>query len=176
MAALLPVPDRNTAVGRRDYAPLLTLFNTGARVQGLLDLRPCDLQLEPPRQVLLQGKRRKQRVCPLWEDTAAEIRELLRDSGRAETDAERLFRNRRDEPLTRHGVRDLLRKHAAAACSEAKTLATKRVHPHAMRHRRHVSAAGRSGHRDNQPLAGTCQHRDHQPLSGAGSGGEARHC
>ena len=43
-------------------------------------------------------------------------------------------------------------------------------------HRRHVSAACRSGHRDNQPLPGTCQHRDHQPLSGAGSGGEARRC
>ena len=134
MAALLPAPDRNTAVGRRDYALLLTLFNTGARVQELLDLRPCDLQLEPPRQALLHGKRRKQRVCPLWEDTAAALRDLLRDSRRAETDAERLFRNRRDEPLTRHGVRYLLRKHAAVACSEAKTLATKRVHPHAMRH------------------------------------------
>ena len=64
MAALLPVPDRNITVGRRDYALLLTL-NTGARVQELLDLRPCDLQLEPPRPVLLQGKRRKQPVCPL---------------------------------------------------------------------------------------------------------------
>ena len=96
MAALFPVPDRNTAVGRRNYALLLTL-NTGARAQELLDLRPCGLQLEPPRQVLLQGKRRKQRVCPLWEDTAAAIRELVRDSGRAETDAERLFRNRQDD-------------------------------------------------------------------------------
>ena len=53
MAAPLRVPDRNTAVGHRDYARLLTLFNTGARVQELFDLRPCDLQLEPPRQVLL---------------------------------------------------------------------------------------------------------------------------
>ena len=134
MAALLPAPGRNTSVGRRDYALLLTLFNTGARVQELLDLRPCDLQLEPPHQALLHGKRRKQRICPLWEDTATALRELLHDSGRAETSTERLFRNRRDEPLTRHGVRYLLRKHAAAASSEAKTLATKRVHPHAMRH------------------------------------------
>ena len=52
----------------------------------------------------------------------------------AETDAEQVFRNRRGEPLTRHGVRYLLRKHARAASSVAKTLAAKRVHPHAMRH------------------------------------------
>ena len=170
MAALLPVPDRNITVGRRDYALLLTL-NTGARVQELLDLRPCDL-----RQVLLQGKRRKQRVCPLWDDTAAALgNRCATPVGRRPTRSGWSAIGRA-ESLTRHGVPYLLRKHAAAACSEAKTLATKRVHPHAMRHRRHVSAAGRSGHRDNQPLAGTCQHRDHQPLSGAGSGGEARHC
>ena len=64
MAALLMAPDRNTVDGRRDYVLLLTMFNTGARVQELLDLRPCDLQLEPPRQALLHGKRRKQRICP----------------------------------------------------------------------------------------------------------------
>ena len=47
MAALLPAPDRGTAASRRDYALLLTMFNTGARVQELLDMRACDLQLEP---------------------------------------------------------------------------------------------------------------------------------
>jgi integrase len=41
------------------------LFNTGARVQELLDLRPCDLQLERPLHVRLRGKGRKERVCPL---------------------------------------------------------------------------------------------------------------
>ena len=70
----------------------------------------------------------------MWEDTAAALRELLRDSGGTETDAKRVFGDRRDEPLTRHGVRYLLRKHAAAACSEANTLATKRVHPLAINH------------------------------------------
>lgn len=43
--------------------------NTGARAQELLDMRAGDLQLEPPRQVLLRGKGRKQRICPLWDET-----------------------------------------------------------------------------------------------------------
>ena len=43
----------------RDRALLLTLFNTGARVQELLDIRPSDLQLDRPTSVHLRGKGRK---------------------------------------------------------------------------------------------------------------------
>jgi site-specific recombinase XerD len=45
-----------------------------------------------------------------------------------------LFRNHRGEPLTRFGVRYLLRKYAREAQSTATTLNTKRVHPHVLRH------------------------------------------
>lgn len=69
IAALLDAPDRKTPAGRRDHTLLLTLFNTGARVQELLDLRPVDLQLVRPFQVRLRGKGRKERLCPLWPRT-----------------------------------------------------------------------------------------------------------
>jgi integrase/recombinase XerD len=49
---------------------LFPLFNTGARVQELLDIRAGDLQLAPPASVLLRGKGRKERLCPLWPETA----------------------------------------------------------------------------------------------------------
>jgi len=32
------------------------MFNTGARVQEILNLRVCDLRLDPPEQVRLHGK------------------------------------------------------------------------------------------------------------------------
>jgi len=64
--ALLDAPDKKTPDGRRDHALLLALFNTGARVQEILDVRPCDLQLVRPFQVRLRGKGRKERMCPLW--------------------------------------------------------------------------------------------------------------
>ena len=51
--------DQNTLKGRRDYALLAAMFNTGARVQEILDLRACDLQLSKPFQLLLTGKGRK---------------------------------------------------------------------------------------------------------------------
>jgi len=72
--AILEAPDRTAVDGRRDHALLLVLFNTGARVQELLDLRPRDLQLIPPLQVRLLGKGRRERLCPLLPQTAEVLR------------------------------------------------------------------------------------------------------
>lgn len=132
--ALLEAPDCTTPDGRRDHALLLTLFNTGARVQEVVDLRPCDLQLVRPLQVRLRGKGRKERLCPLWPQTAEALRALLSEREIDFAAAQPLFRNHRGNPMTRFGVRYLLRKHAGRAQSAATTLATKRVHPHALRH------------------------------------------
>jgi integrase/recombinase XerD len=132
--ALLDAPDRTTREGRRHHALLLTLFNTGARVQELLDLRPCDLQLDRPFQLRLRGKGRKERMCPLWPQTVEVLRTLLGEQRVDLSDTEPLFRNRRGQPLSRFGVRYLLRKYANRARSVAKTLYGKRVHPHVFRH------------------------------------------
>lgn len=132
--ALLSVPDRTTALGRRDYALLLLLFNSGARVQELVDIRPCDLQLTGPHQVRLFGKGRKERFCPLWPQTAEALSGLITDT-KVEPDARRpLFRNNRGQPMSRFGVRYVIRKHSAVAAESAPTLARKRVRPHTMRH------------------------------------------
>ena len=132
--ALLEAPDCRTASGRRDRALLLALYNTGARVQEILDLRPCDLQLEPPLQTLLRGKGRKERICPLMPETAAALRALLAERNVPHDDNQPLFRNRHGAPLGRSGVRYILRRHADTASSEAPTLAAKRIHPHVVRH------------------------------------------
>jgi len=132
--ALLRAPDQTTPAGRRDHTLLLLLFNSGARVQELVDIRPCDLQLTRPHQVRLFGKGRKERFCPLWPQTATALNGLMADT-KVDTDAAQpLFRNNRGQPLSRFGVRYVLRKHAHVAAAEAPTLKRKRVHPHTMRH------------------------------------------
>jgi len=68
--ALLAGIDRSTPSGQRDYALFALMFNTGARVQEILDLRVRDLRLEPPCQVRLHGKGNKVRLCPIWPRTA----------------------------------------------------------------------------------------------------------
>ena len=132
--AMLEATDRRTTHGRRDHALLLTLFNTGARVQELLDIRPRDLRLERPSLVRLHGKGRKERLCPLWPQTAEVLRALIEETGLEALASQRLFRNRRGEPLTRFGVCYLVGKYAQLAQSAVPSLARKRIHPHTFRH------------------------------------------
>lgn len=132
--AVLSAVDRSTVDGRRDYALLATMFNTGARVQEILDLRPCDLQLSKPLQVRLVGKGRKERICPLWLQTATLLQSLLPEWGMDLGSTEALFRNHRGEQLTRFGVRYILAKYCDRARPGMPSLAAKRLHPHSMRH------------------------------------------
>ncbi|MBI4294024.1 MAG: tyrosine-type recombinase/integrase [Betaproteobacteria bacterium] len=128
--------DRQSACGVRDYALFALMFNSGARVQEILNLHTQDLRLESPYQVRLHGKGNKVRLCPLWPATVKCLRAHLEQQTRihADSDDTRLFRNRNGEPLTRFGVRYLLRKYVAAGAAKAATLRSKRLHPHSMRH------------------------------------------
>lgn len=133
--ALLGTIDRTSGSGRRDYALFALLFNTGARVQEVLDLRHCDVRLSPPHQVRLSGKGGKVRVCPIWPNTAKLLANLMdeqaaRDEDRANA---RIFVNQRGQPLTRFGVRYLLRKYAKAAGATT-SASDKPPHPHSLRH------------------------------------------
>lgn len=136
MAALLQSIDRRAPGGARDYALFALLFNTGARVQEILNLRVRDVRLEPPCQVRLHGKGNKVRLCPIWPGTAQLLRSLVsRESSNAEDPILAfVFRNQRGGPLTRFGVRYRLQKHLAASAHLAPTVHDKRLHPHSLRH------------------------------------------
>ena len=132
--SILKAIDRTTFRGNRDYALLATMFNTGARVQEIADLRACDLRLTKPFQVRLLGKGKKERYCPLWSQTATVLRSLCRQRSldlRSET---RVFLNHRSEPLTRFGIRHILAKCIDDASKDVPNLRRKRLHPHSMRH------------------------------------------
>jgi site-specific recombinase XerD len=132
-AALLTI-DRTARDGRRDYALLATMFNTGARVQEILDLRPVDVQLVSPAHVRLVGKGRKERLCPLWPQTAQLLRAYISERGLTAAATQPLFVNHRGAPLTRFGVHYLLRKYCHRARTTCPSLAGKRLHPHSLRH------------------------------------------
>jgi len=132
--AVLTTIDRTTAAGRRDYALLAAMFNTGGRVQEIVALRVRDLQLERPPHVRLFGKGQKERLCPLWPQTAEVLRALLAERGSQPLPHEPLFRNHRGARLTRFGVRYILRKYCARARADTPTLGAKRLHPHSVRH------------------------------------------
>jgi len=131
---ILFVIDRSTPKGRRDYALLATMFNTGARVQEILDLRACDLQLTKPFQVQLTGKGRKQRSCPIWPQTAQLLRHLCMELHIDLRSEVRIFMNCRAAPLSRFGVRYILNECLKHAQASTPSLCSKRLHPHSMRH------------------------------------------
>ena len=68
---ILRQPDLLRARGRRDVTLLSVLYDTGARVQELADLRVRDVRLDPPPIVTLTGKGRKRRQVPLMSATAS---------------------------------------------------------------------------------------------------------
>lgn len=114
----------------RDRTLLLFLYNTGARVQEVADLRVEHLELTPPAKVRLHGKGDKWRVCPLWEDTVKHLQRLL-----AERDAALsapVFCARRNRPLTRFGLYKIVRRHAASWDTSGPQ--PRRVTPHLFRH------------------------------------------
>jgi site-specific recombinase XerD len=134
MDALLGQVDRGSRQGRRDYTLLAFLYNSGARVQEALDLRVAALQLERPYQVRLFGKGRKERICPVWPQTAALLRALLGERGVHETPGAPVFVSATGQPLTRYGVRHIVNRWVKAAAPIQPALARKRVHPHTFRH------------------------------------------
>lgn len=129
---ILAQPDRSTPIGLRDHTLLLFLYNTGARVSEALGVRGADLALGTSRQVRLVGKRKKERFCPLWRDTAAAIQRL--SVVRKTQSDDYLFSNREGLPLSRDGVAYILRKYTALAAASTPALRRRRVTPHVMRH------------------------------------------
>src|SRR5258708_36834379 len=68
---------RDGRLALRDRALLLFLYNTGARVQEVADLRVEHLDLGEHPTVRLHGKGDKWRTCPLWRQTAELLASLL---------------------------------------------------------------------------------------------------
>lgn len=130
--AILATLDRRTWQGRRDYALLLTMFNTGARVSELTALRREQIHLSPAPAMHLEGKGRKQRIIPLWPNTAKVLRSWLEEA--APRPDSRAFPNRRRAPLTRFGVTRLLKEAVRTASSKCPSLLSKKVSPHRIRH------------------------------------------
>ncbi len=118
--------------GRRNYALLLTMYNSGARVSEISALRQHQVSLGAKSYVQLHGKGRKERSVPLWPITAQVLKEWFREIG-ASDDAV-AFPNIRGGPLSRFAIHLLLRKAVKDAVPHCVSLKRKRVSPHVIRH------------------------------------------
>ncbi len=126
--------DCRTLFGQRDDALLRMLYNTGMRAQELVDLDVRHVRLSRPFNVLIFGKGRKERVCPLWPETVASVKSYLQTRAVRFTDAVPLFLNTDGNRLTRYGVRYIVSHRISQAAQRCPTLLTRRVTPHTWRH------------------------------------------
>lgn len=120
--------------GIRDMALLLLMHNTGARVQEIVDVKLNDLRLDAASQIKLTGKGKKQRVCPLWEDTIEAVKAYISVRKPKQEDENHLFLNDRGESITRFGIRYIIRKYTDKAVKKQPSLKQKQISPHTFRH------------------------------------------
>lgn len=126
-------PDIHSDQGKRDLAVLALLYDSGARVQEIIDLKLRDIRHNSPSTVKLSGKGNKARIVPLMPDTAKIISEYINFFSLSNPE-QNLFFNKRNEKLSRSGVEFIISKYATMVISEGKTLSAKKITPHVFRH------------------------------------------
>ena len=142
---LLEQPDRHSPQGRRDLTLLSVLYDSGARVQELIDLRVCDIIFGTSAVITLTGKGNKARRVPLMKNTDSLLKSYIQEHkldqiGRNEYP---LFVNSQNHKLTRKGVAYILSKYVERT-REKSAIVPAKVNVHMLRHSKamHLLQAG----------------------------------
>lgn len=140
--AQIDVADR---FGRRDKALLCLIYDSGARVQEICDLRVRDLRLKKPYTVTLTGKGSKTRAVPIMADTVNILLRYLAENrlNTIEKADYPLFCNHQRRKLTRAGVTYILKKYCDCA-RKLNSQIPQKISPHILRHSKamHMLQAG----------------------------------
>ena len=134
ITAILKEIDRSSWTGRRDYFLLSLLYNTGARVQEVCDLKVSSFRVDSPPLVTIHGKGKKVRQVPLWPETKKLLIEYLDEAGLRDRPDAPVFCNLRGDPIGRFGIRYIVDKRVNAAVKQCPKIAKKTVGPHTFRH------------------------------------------
>jgi len=118
----------------RDRALLLMLYNSGGRVQELADLQVEHLELGAQPRVRLHGKGDKWRICPLWEQTAKLLKQLVRDAPPSASPARPVFASQSGRALTRFGIYKIVRRHTGNLRASQAGPERHHISPHVFRH------------------------------------------
>lgn len=133
---ILAEPDLTSRSGRRDLAILALMYDSGCRVQELIDLNPSMVRLETPCTVKLIGKGNKARIVPLLENQTKHLRIYMQENRLLEpySNMYPLFSNSRGEKLTRAGVNYILKKYSERARIKNSSFIPDKLSCHCLRH------------------------------------------
>jgi integrase/recombinase XerD len=142
----LQQPDTTTLKGRRDLTLLSLMYDTGARVQEVIDLTPSMLRLNKPATVKIIGKGNKARLVPMLDAQTEHLKNYLKEHRLNEPFANMypLFFNSRKEKLTRVGVNHIVQKYCKTAREKNKMIIPDKISCHSLRHSKamHLLQAG----------------------------------
>jgi site-specific recombinase XerD len=143
---LLQQPDITTKKGRRDLALLSLMYDTGARVQEVIDLSPSMLRFDKPATVKIIGKGNKARLVPMLNAQVEHLKNYIHENRLNEPFANMypLFFNSRKEKLTRAGINYIVKKYAKMARNVNKIIIPREITCHSLRHSKamHLLQAG----------------------------------
>ncbi len=147
LKCILEQPDTTKKRGRRDLTIMATLYDTGARVQELIDLKAGDVRLTKPATITLTGKGNKKRCVPIMEKTRNLLENYMKENRLLENGYQDhpLFYNSSRDPFTRPGITYILKKYLKQAKeSHSEVLFPGSLHPHMVRHTKamHLLEAG----------------------------------
>lgn len=129
---IMAAPNREVWLGRRDYAILLLMVQTGLRVSEIVALTFEDVHLKSSPHVRCQGKGRKQRCTPLTKKTVAILRTWVREKRGSPSDP--FFSSIKGTSLSRDAVEWLVKKYTRVAAKKEPSLKKKSISPHTFRH------------------------------------------
>jgi integrase/recombinase XerD len=126
----------NTKEGRRNLALLALLYDSGARVNEIIDLSPSSLNLNKPCYITLLGKGNKKRIVPLQNEQVRLLVSYMKENhlDNPAYNQRPLFANNRGEKLTNSGVTYILNLYAVNARILKPELIPEKISPHTLRH------------------------------------------
>lgn len=131
---LLKEPDFDSYSGIRDLAILSLLYESGCRVQELINLKYGDLSPASPATIMVTGKGNKTRIIPISSKAVSILNKYIAVYKIFDS-TEMLFTNKQSRPLTRSGIAYILRKHSdSARVKNPQIFGTAAIHPHVLRH------------------------------------------
>lgn len=128
--------DINNKKGIRDYTLISFMYETGSRINEIVNVKICDLQLDDNYSVLLHGKGDKLRRVPITN----ELKDMLLKYIKAFklNSASYLFQGQKNQKASTKMITHIVKKYAI------KSKINKNIHPHVFRHTRamHLLEAG----------------------------------
>ncbi len=136
IGVLLSKPNVTTSTGRRDLAIMALLYDSGARVQEIVDLTFGDCRCTAPATVKVAGKGNRTRIIPIMPQTSSILSAYIKDCQACMdvSPSSAMFFNKRHEKLTRAGITYILNKYVSVAKAERPDMFLKPVSLHTLRH------------------------------------------